>query len=98
MSIRVSPVYHKLRLHEIEMTCDFLVKKQEEKEAERERRAELREQKRAAAEMLAELSKLRKEQEHYRNLLGKLDPQTDAEAIQFAEAKLAEIGLSLIHI
>lgn len=95
MSIRVSPVYHKLRLHEIEMTCDFLVKKQEEKEAERERRAELREQKRAAAEMLAELSKLRKEQEHYRNLLGKLDPQTDAEAIQFAEAKLAEIGGSI---
>ena len=94
MSIRVAPEYHRLRLYEIELTADFMVKKQEEKEAERERRAELREQKRAAAEMLAELGKLKKEQEHYRGLLSKLDP-SDAESIGFAEAKLAEISASI---
>ena len=94
MSIRVAPEYHRLRLYEIELTADFMVKKQEEKEAERERRAELREQKRAAAEMLAELGKLKKEQEHYLGLLSKLDP-SDAESIAFAEAKLTEISASI---
>jgi Domain of unknown function (DUF4041)/T5orf172 domain/Protein of unknown function (DUF2510) len=95
MSIRISPDYHGLRVHELELTADFLVRKEQEKEAERERRAELRDQKKAAQEMAAALDKLRKEHAHYSNLLTKLDPTTDPDAYAQAQAKLGEIGDSI---
>ena len=34
-SIRIAPEYHALRIYELELTADYLAKKQEEKEAER---------------------------------------------------------------
>jgi len=95
MSIRISPQYHQLRIDELGLTADYLVRKQQEKEAEHERRADLRDQAKAAAEMVAALDKLRKEQEHYRNLLAKLDPATDAVAYANAQAKLDELGASI---
>ncbi|HEY5455423.1 MAG TPA: DUF4041 domain-containing protein [Acidothermaceae bacterium] len=95
MSIRIAPGYHRLRFEELELTADYQVRKQQEKEAERDRRAQLRDQAEAAAEMAAALDKLRKEQEHYRNLLGKLDPSTDPDAVAKAQAKLDEIGASI---
>lgn len=95
MSIRIAPDYHRLRFYELELMADYLVKKQEEKEAERERRAALREQQKAAAEMKAALEKLRKEQDHYKNLIAKLDPASDPEAYATAQAKLTELGDSI---
>jgi len=95
MSIRIAPSYHRLRFDELELTADYLVRKQQEKEAERERRAQLRDQAKAAAEMAAALDKLRKEQEHYRNLLSKLDATADPDAVAKAQAKLDEIGSSI---
>jgi hypothetical protein len=95
MSIRITPGYHRLRFEELELTADYQVRKQQEKEAERDGRAQLRDQAKAAAEMAAALDKLRKEQEHYRNLLGKLDPTTDPDAVAKAQAKLDEIGASI---
>ena len=95
MSIRIAPAYHRLRFEELELTADYQVRKQQEKEAERDRRAQLRDQAKAAAEMAAALDKLRKEQEHYRNLLGKLDLATDPDAVAKAQAKLDEIGASI---
>ena len=95
MSIRISPYYHQLRFYELELTADFLVRKEQEKESERERRAELRDQKKAAQEMAAALEKLRKEQSHYSNLLVKLDPLADPDGYAAAQAKLAEIGESI---
>ena len=80
MSIRISPDYHRLRYYELELTADYLVKKQMEKEAERERRAQLRDQQKAARELAAALTDLRKEQEHYQNLLAKLDQNADPDA------------------
>jgi len=65
---------------------------QQEKEADRERRADLRGQAKAAAERAAALDKTRKEQDHYRNLLAKLDPSTDPEAHAGAQADGAAIG------
>jgi hypothetical protein len=95
MSIRIAPDYHRLRFYELELMADYLVKKQEEKEAERERRAALRDQQKAAAEMKAALEKLRKEQDHYKNLIAKLDPASDPEAYATAQAKLTELGASI---
>jgi hypothetical protein len=95
MSIRIAPDYHRLRFYELELMADYLVKKQEEKEAERERRAALRDQQKAAAEMKAALEKLRKEQDHYKNLIARLDPASDPEAYATAQAKLMELGASI---
>ena len=46
MEMRISESYHHLRVEEIELTSDWLMKKQEEREAEREERARLREERR----------------------------------------------------
>ena len=44
MEMRVNPDYHELRVEELELTADFQMKVQEEKEEAREERARLREQ------------------------------------------------------
>ncbi len=98
MSIRIAPDYHRLRFYELELTADFLIKKEQEKEAERERRAELREQQRAAAEMKAALEKLSKEQAHYQNLLAKLDKEVDPKGWETATAKLAELDSAIAGV
>jgi hypothetical protein len=98
MNIRITPYYQQLRNYELELTADYLLKKEQEKEAERERRAELRDQQKAAAEMKAALEKLSKERAHYGNLLAKLDPNTDAEAYAQAMAKLTEIDKSITGV
>lgn len=95
MSIRISPEYHALRCYELELTADFLLKREEEKEAERERRAELRDQQKAAAEMKSALEKLAKERAHYVNLLAKLDQESDPAAWAEAQETLAEIEDSI---
>lgn len=98
MDIRISAEYHRLRYYELELTADYLLKKEQEKEEERARRAELRDQQKAAAEMKAALEKLAKEKAHYANLLEKLDPTADADAYAKAQAKLAEIDDSITGV
>lgn len=94
MSIRISPSYHRLRFRELELTADYLIKKQQEKEAERDRRAQLRDEAKARAEMEAALVKLRKEEQHYQQLIQRLDP-SDESGLAVARDKLAEIGQSI---
>lgn len=98
MDIRISADYHRLRFYEFELTADYLLKKEQEKEEERARRAELRDQQKAAAEMKAALEKLTKEKAHYANLLAKLDPAAEPDAYAKAQAKLAEIDNSITGV
>lgn len=72
MEMRISDAFHQLRLAEIELTADWLMKKQEEKEAAREERERLREEARAAKELAAERDRLDKERAHLENALAKL--------------------------
>ena len=51
MEMRISESYHHLRVEEIELTSDWLMKKQEEREAKREERARLREERRVEKEL-----------------------------------------------
>jgi len=75
MEMRVSADYHDLRVREIELTGDFLIKVQEEREAERAAREELREQRKAAAELQAEHDRFEKERAHYQNALNAIQAQ-----------------------
>ncbi|MGM7678740.1 DUF4041 domain-containing protein [Microbacterium sp. A94] len=72
MEMRISDEFHDLRVREIELTADWLFKKQEEREAEREERARLREQKRVERELAEERARLDKERLHLINTLAAL--------------------------
>lgn len=94
-SIRIAPAYHALRIHELELTADYLAKKQEEKEAERDERARLREEQKAQQEYRREQERLLKEQSHYQKAIEKLGPKGDSEGVAELQEKLMEIETAL---
>ncbi|MBI1381748.1 MAG: DUF4041 domain-containing protein [Planctomycetaceae bacterium] len=69
MEMHISDAYHAMRMEELELTADFLMKKQEEREAARDERARLREERRVAAELEAERERLDKERAHIVNAI-----------------------------
>jgi len=72
MEMHISDEFHELRVREIELTSDWLIKKQQEREAEREERARLREEKRVERELAEERARLDKERLHLINTLAAL--------------------------
>lgn len=89
MEMRISEAFHVLRIREIELTADFLMKKQEEREAAKEERARLKEEMRVAAELAAERELLDKERAHLVNAIYAL--QTSGCNDPALEEKLAKI-------
>ncbi|MEZ5975458.1 MAG: DUF4041 domain-containing protein [Planctomycetota bacterium] len=69
MEMHISDAFHSLRIQELELTSDFLMRKQEEREQAREERARMREEKRAAAELAEERERLDKERAHIETAL-----------------------------
>jgi hypothetical protein len=93
--IKISPAYHRLRVLELELTADYLAKKQEEKEAEREHKARLREERIALKEYQEAHERLTKEHQHYQNAIKALRAKGDLAGLAELEAKLAEIDQAL---
>lgn len=93
MEMHISDEFHLQRLEEIELTADWLMKKQEEREAAREERERLREEAKVAAELAAERSRLDKERQHLLNALGAL--QASGSVDPDLEAKLAGIDSAI---
>lgn len=93
MEMAITDEFHALRLEEIELTADFLMKKQEDKEAAREERARLREERKVAMELAAERERLDKERSHILNAMQKLQATggSDAEL----ELRLAELDAAI---
>jgi hypothetical protein len=93
MEMSITDEFHALRLEEIELTADFLMKKQEEKEEAREERARLREERKVAMELAAERERLDKERSHIVNAIQKLQATggNDAEL----EFRLAELDAAI---
>jgi hypothetical protein len=89
MEMRISPAYHALRNEELELTADFLMKVQEEKEAAREERERLREERKVEQELAAEKERLAKERSHFVNALEALRTSGDDAGAAELEAKLA---------
>ena len=94
-ALRVTEYYHGLRLRELELAADVHMRIQEEKELEREKRAELAEQRRAEKELAAERERLAKEltkeQAHYANVKAMLEASGDFEGLKRIEARLADV-------
>lgn len=75
MEMHITDEFHAVRLEEIELTADWLMKKQEEREAAREERARLREERRVQKELEEERAHLDKEHAHLVNALQVLQSQ-----------------------
>ncbi len=69
MNIRITNGYLKLKLDELHLMHEYNVKKQEEKEEQKEARARLREEAKIAKEIEEQRNKLAKEQKHYKNAM-----------------------------
>lgn len=91
MEMRINPEYHALRVQELELTADFQVKVQEERERAREERDLLREQRRVERELAAERERLEKEKAHYQAALAALRAKGDDVAATELASRLAEI-------
>ncbi|OBA72302.1 ATPase [Mycobacterium sp. 1554424.7] len=98
IELRVSPAYHDMRLLELQLAADFQMQLQREKEVERERLADLREQRRAQQELEAERKRLEKEHAHYSNVVTKLEAGGNAAAADRMREKLADVQRAIEHV
>jgi hypothetical protein len=110
MEMQISEAYHQLRLQEIELTSDWLMKKHEEKDKLKEDRARLREEKRVEKEFSDERERLNKEKSHLQNAIdvlsqkGETDPQLEEklsiinDAIEQNDYRLANIRSGYVYV
>lgn len=91
MEMRINPDFHAIRVAELELTADFQMKVQEEREKAREERDLLREQRRAEVELAAERERLDKERSHYITVLESLRAKGDETAATELAGRLADI-------
>lgn len=91
MRIAISRDYHLLRLREIDLTADHLVKVEAEKEAAKAERDRLREEAKVMKEIERERARLAKERAHYLAAVAKLRANGDVQALAKAEEQLASV-------
>lgn len=89
MEMHISEAYHGLRVEEIELTADYQMKKEEEREAARAERERLREERKVELELAAARERLDKERSHLVTVIQKL--KASGEADTDLERKLAEV-------
>lgn len=95
IDLKIDDRYHGLRLKEQELAAAHLQRLAEERDMERERKAELREQKRVEAEMKAEKDRLEKERNHYLNSIAALASKGDTEGMARLQEKLADVDRAI---
>lgn len=95
MEMSISDAFHNLRIEELEMTADWLMKVQEEREDAREERERLREERKAERELAAERERLDKERAHLANALQSVSTSGDASAMAELETKIAGIDQAI---
>lgn len=98
IDLHVSPHYHQLRMYELHLAAQHLQAKQAAKEAERDERARLREERRAQQELDAERKRLEKERQHYANTVEALRAQGRFDELADMQAKLEEIDRGIADV
>lgn len=91
ISLDINDEYHRLRHRELTLTLDYQNAKKAEKEAEREERARLREERKVQQELEAQRKDLLKQRQHYLNVLATLKEQGREDEIKEIEARIAGI-------
>lgn len=95
INLSVTDSYHRLRLKELELAARHLQAVAAEKELDRERRAELREQKALEAEIKREKERLEKERSHYLNSIQRLRDAGDEAAADALRTELERIDAEI---
>ncbi len=95
MKIQISEEYHNLRVEELRLTADYLAKRDEEREQEKEARARLKEEEVVRRELEKAQEKLDKEHSHYEAVIQTLRANGDLVGLAKAEGKLLEIDSGL---
>lgn len=90
VDVAITSAYHRLRIRELELAADYWMMKEQEKEADRARREELREQRKAEQELAREREKLEKERQHYLAALAALAARGDVEGADKVRAQLTD--------
>jgi hypothetical protein len=93
MQMRISASYHALRLEEIELSADYQMKREEEKESAREERERLREERKVAQELAVARERLDKERAHIVTVLERL--QANGESDPTLAQKLADVDAAI---
>lgn len=91
MEMRINPEYHAMRIDELELTSDFLMKVQEEKERAREERERLREERKVAQEIAAKREQLEKERQHHLAAIEALRAKGDDAGVVALEEQLRKV-------
>jgi hypothetical protein len=91
MRIVISTEYHRLRLSEIDLTADYLMKVEIEREQARAERERLREEAKVMKEIERERARLAKERAHYVSVVAKLEAKGDLDALERAQEQLASV-------
>ena len=91
MSIHITTEYHSVRVRELELTADFLAKREEEKERERAERERLKEEQRAQRELEGERKRLEKEQQHFQTAYAALVAKGDDDGALRLKSQLADV-------
>lgn len=97
-NLRITNTYYQLKIDELTLAVEYQLKKQEEKEAAKEARAEMREAARLQKEIEEQRKKVEKEQKHFQNALVTVMKQIQAaapEEIEALEEKKAELESEL---
>jgi hypothetical protein len=95
MNIEIDDKYHRLRLLELELTADYLVKQEEEKDRVRVERERQREEEAARREFEREKTRLMKEQAQYSIALAQLRAAGDADGVTELQAHLDQVNQSI---
>ncbi|MEJ2855985.1 MULTISPECIES: DUF4041 domain-containing protein [unclassified Saccharothrix] len=98
MGISISLDYHRLRLVEIDLTADHLVKAEYEREEAKAHRERLREEAKVAKEIERERAKLAKERAHYASVVARLEANGDVAALAKAREQLAEVDQAIAGV
>lgn len=93
MEMRIGDGFHALRIEEIELTADYLVKKEEEREAARAERERLREERKVELELAAARERLEKERSHILTVIEKV--RANGASDPELERKLADIDSAI---
>ncbi len=95
MQIAINDAYHNLRIEEIRLTADFLARKEDEKEQQKEDRLRLKDEEKAQKEFEKEKDKLNKELMHHQAVLAKADETGNTNLVEEAKIKIAEVESSI---
>jgi hypothetical protein len=98
MNIQISEPYHRKRLLELELTADYLVKLEEEKERIRAERERQKEEEAARRDFEREKTRLMKEQAHYSTALAQLHARGDATGAAEIQQRLDQVVESIADV